>query len=169
MRKLTSGVLLIAFLTVSARTFAQHQGTGLCFLPQSDSPASLVQTTHSLKDLLESAKVKNRSNQLIVGYRIGWIAVYSTGKEKVGLGLPVDLPSGVSPGATVDVPAQGVSIDYAKEGAMAVVFFVADVRTPAQSPATESNVWKASLEKCEEQALVMSKSQQVPRTRSNPD
>ena len=71
--------------------------------------------------------------------------------------------------ATVDVPAQGISIDYAKEGAMAVVFFVADVRTAAQSPATESNVWKASLDKCEEQALSMSKSQQVPQTRPTPD
>jgi hypothetical protein len=34
-----------------------------------DSPAVLVETTHSIKDLLVSAKMKNRSNQPIVRYQ----------------------------------------------------------------------------------------------------
>jgi hypothetical protein len=159
MQKLFSGVLLTVFLSVSSGALAQSQGTGMMFLPQSDSPAILVETTHGTKDLLESAKLKNRSGQLIIGYRIGWVAVYSTGKEKVGLGLPVDLPLGVRPGTTIDVPAQGVSMDYAKEGAIAVVFFVTDVRTAPPNGTTESNVWRPTLEKLEEQAFSLAKSQ----------
>ena len=158
MQKLMSRLLVAVFLTVSSETFAQRQGTGMLFLEQPDSPAVLVETTHSIKDLLESAKLKNRSSHRITGYRIGWVAVYPTGKDKVGLGFPVDLPLGISPGATIDVPAQRVSMDHAKEGAMAVVFFVTDVRTSGQNGTTESSVWRATLEKVEEQALARTKS-----------
>jgi hypothetical protein len=65
--------------------------------PQPYSPAVLVETAHSIKDLLVSTKMKNRSNQPIVGYRIGWVAVCLTAREKLGLSLPVDLPLGVNP------------------------------------------------------------------------
>ena len=128
----------------------------MLFLPQPESPAVLVETVHGNKDLLKSAKLQNRSSKPIVGYRIGWVAVYPSGKEKVGLGLPVDLPLGVRPGTTIDVPAQGVSMDYAKEGAIALVFFVTDVRTP--NGATAEGVWRPALEKFEEQALSLTKS-----------
>ena len=158
MQKLISGVLLAVILAVSSGAFAQGRGTGMLFLPQSNSPAILVETTHGTKDLLESAKLKNQSRQLIIGYRIGWIGVYPTGKEKVGLGLPVDLPLGVRPGTTIDVPAQGVSMDYAKEGAVTVVFFVTDVRTSTPNGTTESSVWRPAIEIFEAQALSLTKS-----------
>jgi hypothetical protein len=158
MQKRMSGVLLVVFLAVSSGTFAQLQGTGMLFLRQPDSPTVLVETTHNVKDLLESAKLKNQSSQRVTGYRIGWVAVYPTGREKVALGLPVELPLGISPGATINVPAQGVSMDYPKEGALAVVFFVTDVRTSGQNGTTESSVWRLSLEKFEEQALALTKS-----------
>ena len=129
----------------------------MLFMPQTESPAVLVETVHGNKDLLKSAKLQNRSSEPIVGYRIGWVAVYPSGKEKVGLGLPVDLPLGVRPGTTIDVPALGVSIDYAKEGTR-LVFFVTDVRTPAPNGATVESVWRPALEKFEEQALSATKS-----------
>jgi len=131
----------------------------MLFLRQTDSPAVLVQTTHSLTDLLQSAKLKNVSGDLVTGYRIGWVVVYSTGKEKTGLGLPVDVPSGIRAGATADVPAQGVSADSVKDGAIAVVFFVTDVRVTGNNGSVASKVWKAELPKIEEQALAMTKSQ----------
>jgi hypothetical protein len=158
MQRLMSAALLVMFLAVLPRAFAQGQGTAMLFLPQPESPAVLVETVHGNKDLLKSAKLQNRSSEPIVGYRIGWVAVYPSGKEKVGLGLPVDLPLGVRPGTTIDVPAQGVSIDYAKEGAIALVFFVTDVRTPAPNGATVESVWRPALEKFEEQALSATKS-----------
>ncbi len=158
MQKLMSGLILAVFLTVSSETFAQRQGTGMLFLEQPDSPAFLIETTHGIKDLLKSAKLKNRSSQRITGYRIGWVAVYPTGKDKVGLGFPVELPLGISPGATIDVPAQRVSMDYAEEGALAVIFFVTDVRTLGQNGTTESSVWRPALERFEEQAIALTKS-----------
>ena len=157
MLKLLSVVLSVAFLAASSNAFAQGEGTGMLFLQQSDAPASLVQTSHGMKDLLTSAKLKNQSSQIITGYRIGWVAVYGNGKEKVGLGLPVDLPLGVSPGATIDVPAQGVTMDYTKEGAVMVVFFVTEIRSAGQPGTAESSVWRPSLEKFEDQALSLTK------------
>jgi hypothetical protein len=159
MRKIILFAFLALCLAVSSGAFAQGQGTGMLSLPQPNSPAILVETTHGTKDLLESAKLKNRSEQLIIGYRIGWVAVYATGKEKVGLGLPVDLPLGVRPGTTIDVPAQGVSMDYAQEGAIAVVFFVTDVRTAAPSGTPVSSVWRPAIEIFEAQALSLTKTE----------
>jgi hypothetical protein len=49
-------------------------------------------------------------------------------------------------------------MDYAKEGAIALVFFVTDVRTPAPNGATVESVWRPALEKFEEQALSATKS-----------
>jgi hypothetical protein len=100
MRKVSLGVLLLVFSACSQGAFAQGRGTGMLFLPQSDAPVILIETTHGVKDLLESAKLKDRSNLVITGYRIGWVAVYASGREKVGLGLPVDLPLGIRPGGT---------------------------------------------------------------------
>jgi hypothetical protein len=159
MRKVPLGVLLLVFCACSQGAFAQGSGTGMLFLPQSDAPAILIETTHGVKDLLESAKLKNRSNQVITGYRIGWVAVYASGREKIGLGLPVDLPLGIRPGATIDVPAQGVSMDYAKEGAINIVFFVTDVHTSGQNGTTESGIWRPAIAIIEKQALSLTKSE----------
>ena len=130
-------------------------------LRQPDCPVMLIESTHGIRDLLLSARLRNQSEQLVTGYRIGWVAVYPTGKEKVGLGVSVDLPLGIRPGATIDVPAQGVSADYVTEKAMSVVFFVTDVRTAPAGGNTKESVWSPSLDKFEEQALTLTKEQQA--------
>ena len=158
MQKLIFGVLLTVFLMLSSGALGQHRGTGMLHLRPADCPAILVESKHASTDMLESAVLKNVSSKPITGYRIGWIAVYPTGKDKVGLGVSVDLPLGIAPGTTVEVPAQGVSMDYAKEGAIAVVFFVTDIRTSKENGATESIVWKPAIEELEQQALTMTKS-----------
>lgn len=67
--------------------------------------------------------------------------------------MPIHAPEGIKPGETADVPAQGVSPDYArKEGASAVVFFVTDIYTAA------GNAWKPELEKIEQKAREMDNS-----------
>jgi hypothetical protein len=76
MQRLISTALLVMFLAVLPRAFAQGQGTAMLFLPQPESPAVLVETYHGNKDLFKSAKLQNRSSEPIVGYRIGWVAVY---------------------------------------------------------------------------------------------
>lgn len=166
MRNRFSGYLLAALLVLSSQAFAQSQnqgdGTTMAFLPQSDSPANLIETTHRTDDLLSSAKLQNRSTQRLTGYRIGWIAVYPTGKEKVGLGLPIDLPLGIAPGATIEVPAQHVSMSYAKEGAIAVIFFVTDIHTSAPSGATTEGLWNPTIDQFEQQALALTKSAILP-------
>jgi hypothetical protein len=118
----------------------------MLWLEQPDCPAALIQTHHTSKDFLQSAILKNVGKQAIRVYRIGWVVVYLSGKSKVGLGLPVGVPDGLNPGETVDVPAQQVSTDFAKEGASAVVFFVTDVHLG------ENNLWKADLETAEQGA-----------------
>ncbi len=158
MRKLMFGVLLTVFLALSSGALGQRQGTGMLHLRPADCPAILVESKHASTDMLESAVLKNVGSKPITGYRIGWIAIYPTGKDKVGLGVSVDLPLGIASGTTVEVPAQGVSMDYAKEGAIAVVFFVTDIRTSKENGATESIVWKPALEELEQQALMMTKS-----------
>lgn len=133
-------------LLVAANSFAQERGTAMLWLEQSDCPAALIQTHHTNKDFLQSAVLKNVGEQAISEYRIGWVVVYPSGKSKVGLGLPVRVPDGLKPGETVDVPAQQVSTDFAKEGVSAVVFFVTDVHL------AENNLWKADLESAEQAA-----------------
>jgi hypothetical protein len=108
----------------------------MIWLRQPDSPAIFVRTVHSHKDFLRNATPKNVSTISRTGYRIGWVVVYSGGKDKVGLGLPVDVPEGIDPGRTVEVPAQRVSPSSSAEGASAVVFFITDVHSAT------GTVWK---------------------------
>jgi hypothetical protein len=129
----------------------------MLILRQPDSPAGLIQTNHGVEDLLKSAKLKNVSDQLVVGYRIGWVAIYSTGKDKVGLGLPVDIPSGAKPGDVIEVPAQHVPSNFFKEGATSVVFFVTDVRTARVNDPTRTDLWEPEREKIEAEAAAHSK------------
>jgi hypothetical protein len=157
MRKLLLGCFFALLLTVSSGSFGYDQGTGILYLEQTDSPAVLVGGHHTIKDLLESAKLKNVSKRPLISYRIGWVVVYPTGKDRVGLGLPVDVPAGISPGDTADVPAQGVSTDFSKEGASAVVFFVTDVHSAGDNILAVDNIWKPDLEMIEEKARTMTK------------
>ena len=151
-----------ALLVVAPLLAAQVQNTAMLRLSQPESPAILVRTLHG-KDFLQSAILKNVGTVPITGYRIGWVEVYQeklanysayqramfSGKDKIGLGYRVDVPERIDPMKTTEVPAQGVSDCSHWEGATAVVFFVAEVRT-----ATDT-VWKAELDKVEEEARKM--------------
>lgn len=158
MRTLISSILLM-LLAVSPTVLAQ--GTTMMSIRQTDCPLMFLETKHGAKDFLLSATLRNQSDQLVTGYRVGWVAVYPSGKEKVGLGLSVDLPLGIRPGATIEVPAQGVSPDAVTPTAMSVVFFVTDVRTASLTGSKTENVWGPSMDKFEEQALSMTKEQQA--------
>ena len=83
----------------------------------------------------------NVSEHSVTGYRIGWVVVYPSGRSKVGLGLAIDVPAGIKPGEVANVPAQAVSLDFVKEGASAVFFFVTDVYS------TGVPAWKPELVK----------------------
>jgi hypothetical protein len=146
MRTTLSTLVASLVLLVAVNSFAQERGTAMLRLEQSDCPAALIQTNHTTKDFLQSAVLKNVGKQTIREYRIGWVVVYSSGKNKVGLGLPVTVPDGFKPGETVDVPSQQVSTDFWKEGASAVVFFVTDISL------ADKSIWKADLTSTEEAA-----------------
>jgi hypothetical protein len=139
-------------LLLAALVLGQDRGTAMLKLSQPKSPAALERTVHSTKDFLLSATVKNVSNTSLVGYRIGWVVVYSGGKDKVGLGLPVDVPEGLEPEQTAEVPAQGVNPQFAADGATAVVFFITEVRT------VSGTVWRPDLSLIEQAARRMADS-----------
>jgi hypothetical protein len=58
-----------------------------------------------------------------------------------------------------DVPAQSVSMDYAKEGAINIVFFVTDVHTSDQNGTMGSGIWRPAIAIMEKQALSLTKSE----------
>jgi len=149
MKTLRLGCIPI-LLVLSSSLTAQDHNTGFIRLRQPDSPAQFVRTRNNVKeDLLKFATLKNVGDSPITGYRIGWVAVYDQGKDKVGLGLPVDVPDGINPGQTVEVSAQGVSPNLLAEGPLAIVFFVAETRT------TNAPTWKPDIEQIEVQARQM--------------
>ena len=137
-----------ALLIIVPSLSAQVQNTAMLRLSQPEGPAILVRTLHG-KDFLQSATLKNVGTAPITEYRVGWVEVYREGKDKIGLGYRVEVPEGIDPAKTTEVPAQGVSDCSYWEGATAVVFFVAEVRT------STGTAWKAELEKVEEDARKM--------------
>jgi len=155
MRRIWVGCLS-TLLMMTSSLLGQERGTAMLSLRQPGSPAILVRTVHDVKDFLKSATLKNVSNTSLTGYRIGWVVVYPRGKNKVGLGLPVDVPEGIEPGQIAEVPAQGVSPVFSAEGAYAVVFFVTDVHTAMGA------VWKPELEEIEQASRQMAQSIPAP-------
>jgi hypothetical protein len=101
-------------------------GTVMINIPQHDSPALLVSTTHTTSDLLSAAKLKNVGQMSLSACRLGWVVVFSSGNNEVHLGAPMNVPAGIGAGATWDVPPQSVSPEYARQGAAAIAFFVAE-------------------------------------------
>jgi hypothetical protein len=124
-------------------------GTVMIKVPQQNSPALLVSTTHNTSDLLSAATLKNVGQTALSACRMGWVVVLSSGSDEVHLGVPINIDEGVEPAATWDVPAQSVSPDYAGQGAKAVAFFVAEVYPSSGSP------WKADLVQIRQQARSM--------------
>ena len=147
MRRILIGCFSVLLLTISLGSYGQRNGTAIMLLKQPSSPAVFILTQHTTKDLLVSAKLKNVSEHPVTGYRIGWVVVYPSGRSKLILGLPVDVPGGIKPGEVAEVPAQSVSPeDSGKEGAVALLIFLADVHSEA------GHVWKPDLESIEQAA-----------------
>jgi hypothetical protein len=135
----------VSMLLIMTSSLVAQERTAMIRLSQPAAPAMLVRQNHILGrrgDFLGSATLKNIGTTSLNSYRIGWIAAYPDGKDEIGLGSPIDVPKGVEPGQTVEVPAQNVR----PEGSFTVGFFIAEVHTQA------GIVWKASLGDIEEQA-----------------
>jgi len=58
----------------------------------------------------------------------------------------MNIPGGIETGETWNAPAQSVSIEYAKHGAAAIVFFVAEACPSGRKP------WKADVVQIRKQA-----------------
>jgi hypothetical protein len=139
---LYAGLIAVILFAVASRLSAKPDGTAFFPLEQADSPLAMIETTHTVDDGLKSAVVQNRGTQPIVEYRMGWVAVFPQG-TKTGLGFRVLLPEGAMPGRTVNVPAQQVPMDFYKEGAIGVGFFVSEIRF------ADGHTWKADLDATE--------------------
>jgi hypothetical protein len=115
-------------------------------IPQQDSPALLVSSTHSTSDLLSAATLRNVGEVPMSGCRLGWVVVYPSGNDEVHLGEPMNISAGIEPDATWDVPAQSVSPEYTRQGATAIAFFVAEAYPSGGPP------WQADLVQMRQQA-----------------
>jgi len=122
-------------------------GTAMVNIPQQDSPALLVSTTHTTSDLLSAATLKNVGQRSLSACRLGWVVVFPSGKNEVYLGAPMNIPAGIEPGAKWEAPAQSVSPKYAKQKAAAIAFFVAEAYPLGGEP------WKADLVQIRRQAV----------------
>jgi hypothetical protein len=121
-------------------------GTVMVNIRQQDSPALLVSTTHTTSDLLSAATLKNTGPMSLSACRLGWVVVFPSGNNEVHLGVAMNIPAGIETGATWDAPAQEVSSEYAKRGATAIAFFVAEAYPSDGRP------WKADLGEIRQQA-----------------
>jgi hypothetical protein len=121
-------------------------GTVMIDIPQHDSPVLLVSTTHTTSDLLSAATLKNVGQMSLFACRLGWVVVFPSGNNDVHLGAPMNIPVGIGTGATWDAPPQSVSPEYAKQGATAIAFFVAEAYPLGGRP------WKADLIQIRQQA-----------------
>ena len=121
-------------------------GTAMINIPQQNSPALLVSTTHNKSDLLSAATLKNVGEMSLSACRLGWVVVFPSGNNEVHLGVPMNISAGIEAGATWVAPAQSVSPEYARQGAMAIAFFVAEAYPSGGKP------WKADLVQMRQQA-----------------
>ena len=121
-------------------------GTVLINITQPDSPAVLVSTAHNKSDLLSAATLKNVGQISLTAYRLGWVVMFSSGSNEVYLGVLMNVSAGIEPGAVWDTPPQSVSPEFGKEGATAIVFFVAEAYPSGEKP------WKADLVQTRKQA-----------------
>jgi hypothetical protein len=109
---------------------------------QDGAPARLVQTTHSVTDLLTAARLKNVGEKQISSYRVGWAHVRQNGIE-FHAGPWISVPAGIKPGIVSDVPDQSIPFDVRAER---VVFFVAELKF------ADGSRWKAPKQDIERTA-----------------
>lgn len=143
MRLIVISVFFVALLSSIHPLLDQHEDTRMLILHQSESPAILTQATHTSSDLLSSAKLENVSTSSIASYRIGWIAVFRSGKTRSDAGI--EWSAVVAPGQVVEVPAQAVNPRIA-EGATVVAFYVREVQWAS------GKTWKADSKRVVQEA-----------------
>ena len=122
-------------------------GTSCTVAEQRNAPAQLVSVTFGVKNAILGAKLQNAGARRITQYRIGWAVVYSNGNIETSSGPPINVPTGIAPGALENVPAQGESIAaLSKKGAREIMVFV------QQLAFARGNGWMADISSIETQA-----------------
>ena len=124
------------------------RGTVIVSIPQEDSPAQLMSTTHSASDLLAAVTLKNVCPNRLSACRLGWVVVFPSGNE-VHLGAPINIPMGLDADKTWATPPQSVSPEHTRHGAIAIAFFVAEIYPSSGDP------WKADLARIRQQAAML--------------
>ena len=115
--------LATAFV-VSAQSVSMRLGIAV----QPHSPATLLETTHTVKDFLSGGKLKNVSQDSIVSYRIGWMSIPKSGEIKAAVGPAISVPTGIKPGETVNLPAHGVVVSFERGELSHLMFYVSEVQ-----------------------------------------
>ncbi|MGB9236887.1 MAG: hypothetical protein WCC04_20955 [Terriglobales bacterium] len=116
------------------------RGTTLILIPQPGCPAALVSATHIASDFLQSATLRNTSERVLTGFRLGWIAIVSSRKPEIHVGKRINLPEGLKPHGTCAVPAQAVEVAKQENVRALGAFFIAEVFLAGETP------WKAEME-----------------------
>jgi hypothetical protein len=122
------------------------KGTTLILLPQPSCPATLVSIAHLASDFLQSARLLNASENVLIGFRLGWIVAKPARKTEVHFGKRVRLEQGIGPNDTCTIPAQEVIVDKQRTVSACVAFFIAEVFLREGQP------WKADLKELESEA-----------------
>jgi len=115
------------------------KGISLCLISQPDCPAVLITAVHKPSDFLQAAIVRNLSGRPLSGFRLGWALTSISRRLELRLGPLVKLAEPIEPGRICSVPAQGISSDDVRAGAILVSFFVARIFLVGEKP------WKADL------------------------
>jgi hypothetical protein len=126
------------------------KGTSLTWIPQSDCPLQLVVAKHASSDFLQSAILCNTSEQVVTGFRIGWIVAIASKRPKVRMGERVRLPEGVKPNDNCSVDPQAVRVDKQRTVPALAAFFVAEVFLKGAKP------WEADLGEVERRVALAS-------------
>ena len=117
-------VALFFLLAFSAIASDGTTGIVVAFVPQPNAPAALVESTHALSDLLQSARLKNQSQKVITSFTMGWAYVLASGPE-LHSGAVMNVPKGIQPREVYEVSAQAVPL---RKDAKDVYFYVAAVK-----------------------------------------
>jgi len=103
------------------------KGTSLILAPQPNCPAVLVSAVHTASDFLKSAVLRNNSEKILTGYRLGWCTSVHSQRPTYRLGKRVSLARGIGANETCLVPAQEVIIGKERNASAVTVFFIAEV------------------------------------------
>ena len=143
-RKLGGLFFLLAILISRPLTFGFSETAksakpviALGLAEQLNAPAKLIETTHTMTDLLSAAKLRNLSSEAIVAYRVAY-KIISSGEQKLVQGVEMNVPAGLAPKTQMDVPSQGFGSPRQVGAPARVVFYVSEVKFAS------GDVWQAN-------------------------